>query len=162
MKLQNALEYLSVYGWAIIIIGVALATLYALGVFSPSHFVSSQCFLPAGLYCSSFYLFTNGLLKVNLLQTTQAPINITALGCNENGTAYDMQQPYNPPTGQITLPIGSNYTFSVQCYNGASYYSGSIGDMYSGYLLINYTDITTGFPQVAYGKIVAKVSAQST
>ncbi len=159
MKLQNALEYLTVYGWALIIIGIVLATLYYLGVFSPSNFVSQQCFLPAGLNCISYYMYSNGTLKLDLLQTMQTPINITALGCSENNTVSNMQQPNNPPSDQINLPVGSDHIFSVQCYNGAVPYSGHIGDMFTGSLVVNYTDITTGFPQTVYGKIITKVTA---
>ncbi len=39
LKLQAAMEYLVTYGWAIIIIVVALAVLYSLGVFNPNTYV---------------------------------------------------------------------------------------------------------------------------
>lgn len=39
-KAQAALEYLTTYGWAILIIAVALAALYSLGVLNPSTFAT--------------------------------------------------------------------------------------------------------------------------
>ena len=38
MKAQSAMEYLMTYGWAILIISVVLAALYATGVFNPNTF----------------------------------------------------------------------------------------------------------------------------
>ncbi|MCL4373435.1 MAG: LamG domain-containing protein [Candidatus Marsarchaeota archaeon] len=39
-KAQSAMEYLMTYGWAILIISIALAALFTLGVFNPYTFVS--------------------------------------------------------------------------------------------------------------------------
>ena len=38
MKSQSAMEYLMTYGWAILIIAVALAALFELGLFNPQYF----------------------------------------------------------------------------------------------------------------------------
>ncbi len=158
LKLQSAMEYLMTYGWAILIIAVALGALYGLGVFSPGRFLGSQCLLPAGFSCPSLSMSSNGLLTINLLQATDAPINITAYGCNTNSTIINMQTPYNPPSNQITLQIGANYTFTVQCYSGASPFSGSPGTDFNGYLIINYTNLITGFPQTITGKLFVRIA----
>ncbi|MBI5061057.1 MAG: hypothetical protein HZB67_01985 [Candidatus Aenigmarchaeota archaeon] len=42
-KGQGALEYLMTYGWALLIIVVVAAALYALGVLNPATYASSQC-----------------------------------------------------------------------------------------------------------------------
>ena len=155
--LQSAMEYLLTYGWAIMIIAVALAVLFASGVFNPS--ISQQCLMQSGFNCVNYFMSDNGLLSVSLLQTMQAPINVTALGCNENSIVTNMQEPYSPPSNQIMLDVDSNYTFTVQCYgNSGTVFSGSPGSMYKGYIIVNYTNIETGFPQTAYGSIAVKVS----
>ncbi|MGB9703775.1 MAG: hypothetical protein ACPLXS_03675, partial [Candidatus Micrarchaeales archaeon] len=38
VKSQAAMEYLMTYGWAILIIALALGVLYSLGVFNPKNF----------------------------------------------------------------------------------------------------------------------------
>lgn len=40
LKAQSVIEYVTTYGWAIIIIAVVLAALYGAGVFNPSNFAS--------------------------------------------------------------------------------------------------------------------------
>ncbi len=40
MKLQSAMEYLTTYGWAILIIGISLAALFELGVFNPLNYAA--------------------------------------------------------------------------------------------------------------------------
>ncbi len=157
-KLQSAMEYLMTYGWAILILAIVLAALYGLGVFNASKFLGSQCLLQARFSCPSISMSSNGLLTINLLQATSSPINITALGCNTNSSVVNMQQPYNPPSNQIEMQISSNYTFTIQCYSGSAPFSGSPGGSFNGYLIINYTDLETGFPETMVGKIFVRIS----
>jgi len=157
-KLQSAMEYLMTYGWAILIIAVVLAALYGLGVFNAGNFLSSQCLLPAGFACENLHMYSNGTLFINLMQATSTPINITAYGCNTNNTVINMQTPNNPPSNQVTMQIGANYTFAVKCYSGASVFSGTPGHGFNGYLILNYTNLVTGFPQTLIGKVFVKIS----
>jgi len=156
MKLQSALEYLMTYGWAILIITIVLTAFYAIGVLNPT--ISTQCILPAGFACTNIYLVPNGLLTINLLQATTAPVNITSLGCNTNNQPANMRIPLNPPSNQVKLQIGGNYTFNVPCYRGALVYTGNPGASFNGYIFINYTDTITGFPHTIGGQVVLGVS----
>jgi hypothetical protein len=56
-KAQAAMEFLTTYGWAILILGVVLAGLGYLGVFNPSSYIKSSCQLDAGLACPVFSAF---------------------------------------------------------------------------------------------------------
>ncbi len=154
LKAQSAMEYLITYGWAIIIIAVVLGALYGMGVFNLNNVVSSQCLLQSGFSCESISMPSSGVLSINLLQATEAPINITAIGCNTNSTDVTLQS-VSPP---VTIEIGGNATFAVQCYSGSSPFSGPVGSVFNGYLWINYTNLETGFPGTVTGKIVVKVS----
>ncbi|MFP3279225.1 MAG: hypothetical protein RXP92_02875 [Candidatus Micrarchaeota archaeon] len=154
-KAQSAMEYLMTYGWAILIIGIALAAMFQMGLFNPSKYVMNTCTLPSGLTCGSFFLYSNGTLSVSIGNSLQDPINVTAIGCSPNKTITNMQTPYNPPSNQIYIPIGGSYTFSVNC-NGAS--GLAPGQLYTGYLVINYTDDVTLFPQTIFGRIAVKIS----
>ena len=153
MRLQSAMEYLATYSWAILIIAVALAALYFLGVFNPASFEGQQCILPSGLSCTIVGLAPNGLLTINLLQTTQSQINITATGCSSNSIFSANALPK-----QIAMPTGTNTTLAVQCYSGSSQFSGPVGSPFSGYVLISYNETFTGFPHTASGKVFAKVT----
>jgi hypothetical protein len=153
-KLQSAMEYLMTYGWAILILAIVASVLFAIGAFSPGNSASQVCQLEAGFVCSNYYMVQNGILSVNIYQTTTTPINITAIGCNTNSTYI----PTNTIVPQAYLTIGGNKTINVQCYKGTSPFSGQVDELYVGYLQINYTDVTTGFPEVIYGTVAVKIA----
>ena len=154
-KAQSAMEYLMTYGWAILIIGIALAAMFQMGLFNPSRYVTNTCTLPSGLACGQFILYSNGTLSVSIGNALQDPINVTAIGCSQNETITNMQIPYNPPSNQIYMPIGSSHTFNINCMGASSL---APGQLYIGYLVINYTDDVTLFPQTVFGKIALKIS----
>jgi hypothetical protein len=153
-KLQSAMEYLMTYGWAILILAIAAGVLFSLGVFTPGSAASQICQLEAGFSCANYYMVQNGLLLVNIVQTTTIPINITSIGCNTNQSAIST----NSVVPQAYLPIGGNRTLTVQCYSGATAFSGTVSQLYNGYLEVNYTDVTTGFPEVIYGNVAVKIA----
>ena len=53
-KSQAAMEFITTYGWALLILGVVLAGLAYLGVFNPSNFVKSSCSFDNGIGCPAF------------------------------------------------------------------------------------------------------------
>ena len=158
LRAQSAMEYLTTYGWAILILGIVLVSLYALGVFNPANFASSQCILNAGFSCLSFFITSNGILTVNLEQATSDPVNITAIGCNANQTTANMIAPNNPPSNQLYITVGGNRTVSVQCYAGSTTFSGTPGQLFTGYIALNYTDDVTQLPNTLYGKLSVQIS----
>ena len=153
-KAQSAMEYLMTYGWAILILGIAIAVLYSLGLFSPSSFVTSSCIFPADFSCLSGVLATNGLFSINLEQSTASNINLTAIGCNNLGQTTNMVS-YSP---QKYLLIGSNISLSTLCYSNFTVYTANPGSIYEGYLVMNYTDLQTGFPHTVIGRLIEKVA----
>jgi hypothetical protein len=151
-RLQNAMEFMMTYGWAILILMIVLATLYSLGVFNPP--TPSICALPANVGCLGATLWPNGILQVNIQQATQYTINVVGIGCNDQGVA-------NVPLLAIpqTISIGGNATFSTQCYTSSKWipYNAPIGASFSGYLFVNYTDLSTGFSHTVSGTLIQKV-----
>ena len=75
-KLQSAMEYLMTYGWAILIIGVVLAALYELNVFTPSSYVANICTMPSGFTCIGDSIYGNGMVLLNLGYTNMNPIQV--------------------------------------------------------------------------------------
>jgi len=154
MKAQSAMEYLMTYGWAILIISVVLGALYMMGLFNPSTFISSQCIFPAEFSCLNSYMSSSGILSVNIEQSSSSPINITAIGCNTNATTSDMVK----ESPAMYVPIGQNVTFSIQCYSAGSPYSGTVGSVFHGYILLNYTNVQTGFNHTTIGTLLQKIT----
>jgi len=163
VRLQSAIEFLATYGWAFIMLTIALTVFFTLGVFNANNYAAQQCVFTSGFSCISFFFGADGSLRVNLQQANNAPINITSFGCSRDGIVSNtiMQKPFNPPTNQVFVSEGRNYTLVVQCYTNNGLFSGNSGDIFSGFLLINYTNKFTQLPGTAFGKIAVKVSALS-
>jgi hypothetical protein len=157
MKLQSAVEYLVTYGWAIIIIAIVLAMVYELGYFNPSAFTNNQCIFPADFSCTYSQLSQTGNLLITLEQETGTAVNVTALGCNQNSSITNMVA-YSG-ANQIYLPTGATVNVTMTCYNTHNaIYSGSVGNLFNGYILINYTSSETAFPHTQVGTLVQKVT----
>jgi len=124
-----------------------------MGLFNPNTYVQSICDLPANLFCKSFFLSTSGVLAVTIENTMQDPINITAVGCGNQPLAN--MQAITP----VYLPQGHSYTFNVQCEGAANSH---IGQLYVGYITLNYTDDVTLFSQTLSGKVIVKTVETST
>ena len=115
-----------------------------------------QCLLPAGLSCSISDLTPNGVLLVNILQTTPTQINVSAVGCDTQSLIPSGMSTYR------TLLSSTSSPFIVQCYAGNSITPDnalSIGTLFSGYLIVNYTEVYTGFPHTATGTLLARVTS---
>jgi hypothetical protein len=157
-RIQSAIEFLMTYGWAILILVVVLAALYGLGIFNTGSVTPNLCALPANVGCISATLFPTGSLTINIQQATQYTINVVAIGCNDQGTPVMM----NTISPQVTIGIGGNSTFNgIQCYQTLSGslkpYNALIGQSYKGYIIVNYTDLSTGFLHTAQGALIEKV-----
>ncbi len=154
-KAQSAIEYLTTYGWAIVIITIVLVAMFELGLFQPP--VSTTCIFPAEFGCLSATLFSvNGQVNLTIQQSTQSTINITAFGCNNSGNPSNMVIPNNPPSNQLTVALGSTVTFNVLCYDNGTAVNIAPGQIFKGYIVLNYTDLQSGFPHTAVGQLVAK------
>ncbi len=151
MRLQSAIEYLTTYGWAILIIGIVLGVLFESGLLSPH--VATECSFP-DFQCLSATISSSGIMNINIAPDDFSyPINITAIGCNSAGVLENM----TVITPQITLQPLENFSRSIQCYDNGTAFSSSPGSAYNGYVLVNYTSSNTGFRLLELGKIVLKV-----
>lgn len=60
-KGQAALEFLTTYGWAFMVILVMIAALAYFGVLNPQNLVPDQCVVTSGFTCRDFQVTTNGI-----------------------------------------------------------------------------------------------------
>ena len=128
IKLQSAMEYLMTYGWAILIIAVALGVLFQLGVFNPMTYApkappgACQVVRPNGPYTSSI-VSLQGLCTGEIPQSTvyfgnSGYINITSgvLPCGPipqiTVTAWEKQLP-----GGITPALLNIFSLNTVFFN---------------------------------------------
>jgi YVTN family beta-propeller protein len=147
---QSAIEYLTTYGWAIIIIVIVLIALYSFGFFNSSV---TTCNLGADFYCQNAYVSSNGILSVTILQTTGKQVNVTGISCSVNNASATFQ------ATSYLQNSGSSHTYTAQCYGPNGPYSSSIGTPFKGTVAIRYADVFTGYQHTLYGSLETKISS---
>ncbi len=150
---QTALEYLITYGWVVLVIAIALAALYTLGVFNTSSITPNTCIMTGSFSCMSATLASNGSMHVRISQDTPDPINITKVACDGNQSLIHA----TTLTPQVYVASGQNATFSITCWRNGAVFSAASGTLYNGYLLVSYTDLATGFNYTTVGTLALKV-----
>ena len=139
---QAAMEFLMVYGWAILVVTGVIVALAYFGVMSPAKFFPESCTLSStsGVGCMDFkvtqttahFLLANGGgrdITVN---------NITLEACSE--------------TFDKNFIDGQSYLFNL---TGCSF--DSKGSNVKLDLLLSYTDQLSGFTKVASGSVTAVI-----
>lgn len=134
-KAQAAMEYLMTYGWAILIVIIVAAALFALGVFNPSTYTTStatgfQGFqVPAG----GWQFTSSGQLTLILKN---------AMGSNINITSVQAQFGSNTPvTNSTVTTLGPNDQVTYVISGLGTTTSGS---SYSITVTITYDNLDTG------------------
>ncbi|MGB9732491.1 MAG: hypothetical protein ACP5JN_00670 [Candidatus Micrarchaeia archaeon] len=156
-KLQAAVDFLMSYGVALIIIIIAVAVIYKVGVLNPVA-APVMCTPSPGFSCGIFAINSSGALTIYISQATGGPIVVHGVACSSavngsgNGPAYGniyvtanpAYYPYNsyPPNALqngIVIYSGTGNTLYANCYNSAGIASGRLGNAFIGYLWLNYS-----------------------
>ena len=150
-KSQAALEFIMTYGWAILVVLVAIGALAYFGVLSPDKFLPRRCTLPTGIACVDF-------------EARDAGGGATALDISlRNSLGYDIISVTVKATGcttPATYPLIKNgerepRTLTVQdC-------AFLIGQKYNGQVNISFTNADTGVSHTFQGVIITKVTSTS-
>lgn len=83
------MEFLMTYGWAILVVLVAIGALAYFGVLNPSKFLPSSCTIAPGIGCDDFKVTNTGvqLLLRNGLGDDLTGVTIAISGCTTSGAA---------------------------------------------------------------------------
>ena len=109
-KAQAAMEFLMTYGWALLVVLIAISALAYFGLLNPSRFLPEKAELCTGLFVPSFS-FDSGtdqqidLLVNNGLGKKVYDIQIEATQCDGSSMS---------PTG-TDIPIGGTVMVSTDC-----------------------------------------------
>ena len=170
-KAQSAMEYLMTYGWAILIISIVLAALFALGIFSSSSFIGTTCVASAGYECSTpivhagaFNAILGQSTGVNWLTTnivfitgggTPATLSAGAAACTSTfPSGLNNGQYYTAGfTAAASAPASGAITTCPTSF------SSTVGTTYTGALWVEYTE--TGVSGFLWTEI-ATVTLKST
>ncbi len=80
-KAQAATEFIMTYGWAILVVLIAIGALAYFGVLSPDKFLPERCTFPAGIDCIDKAVITasTGQVELALKNNIGYTINVTSV-----------------------------------------------------------------------------------
>ncbi len=131
---QAALEFLMTYGWAILVVLVAIGALAYFGVLNPGRFLPNVCTLTPGLGCQD-----------SVITSTQVQMVV------QNGMGEDLTITFDTPSctgSSATIKDGAKATVTL---SSCSFSGGRVNED----ITMNWTS-TEGLAHSATGKITGK------
>lgn len=90
-RAQAAMEFLMTYGWAILVVLVAIGALAYFGVLNPSRFLPSSCTIAPGMSCDEFKVTASAdsvqLLLRNGMGEDLTSVDVSISGCTKSAEA---------------------------------------------------------------------------
>jgi hypothetical protein len=155
---QAATEFLTSYGWAILVIMLVLAALVWLGIFNTSQAVPERCTFPAGFACSDVRITDTAISQITLENQMTKTVYVCAIMCTNDlqlGQGSMVVPPECASQGQSTVAIlqtGQKQTITFNPVSQATaclnYFGGKLmspnspyktGDAYTGSIVVFYS-----------------------
>jgi hypothetical protein len=158
-RAQSALEYLLTYGWAILIVIIVGASLYALGVFNPGTFTGKRV---TGF--TQFQMLdhklgdTNSTLTIFVGNRLGKTVTLTDI----NATYKNKYCEYGVPGGDQTFGPNTQKNFTWEC-GGAGDWNTATLDIRTSYSVIVdlvFTDPESGLDHIDSGTLFGAVERQ--
>lgn len=141
-KGQAAMEFLMTYGWAILVVLIAIGALAYFGVLNPSRFLPASCTLMPGLSCDSFKVEgttdTVTLVVRNGLGDDLTNLQLTTTSCSGTPTIANLND-------------GATGTYTAGCT------ALTPGQRFKEVITISYTQ--DGIAHSKSGQIVTEIEA---
>lgn len=145
-KSQAALEFLTTYGWAIVVIMTMVAALAYFGVLNPSKILPNRCAFGTEFQCVDYQISaTANTFRLRLKNNVGEPISISAMTLGSDGqTQYSCPgPPANTPAIPYTFATGSPVDFLFNNCN--SQLSGFVaGEKGKVSITITYNSVASG------------------
>jgi len=154
-RAQSALEYLLTYGWAILIIIIVGASLYALGVFNPGTFTGKRTTGFTQFQMLDQKVDTNAYVTIFLGNRLGKTVTLTDI----NATYKNKGCEYSVPGANQTFGPNTQKSFTWNCSGAGDWSTGSL-DLRTSYSVIIdfiYTDPESGLDHIDSGTIFGAV-----
>lgn len=148
-KAQSAMEYLMTYGWAILIVIIVAAALYALGVFNPSTLTGKRSTGFPNLGAPTDWQYAGTTFTIVMTNNAGKTVTISQAGSTVNCGASGGAVALNYTDASSTWGAGASKTF--QATGCADLASGA----YSLTVNLNYT--TGTFYNIEQGTVTGSV-----
>ncbi|MFT4304062.1 MAG: hypothetical protein ACMXYG_05825 [Candidatus Woesearchaeota archaeon] len=134
-KGQAAMEFLMTYGWALLVVVIAIAALAFFGLLNPSRFLPPKCDLSAGISCVD-YSAVSGTVPMSTLEdgeisiiinngigTTMRNVEIIVRDCeDDDNNLVPMSSKYYA----LSKANFTNFTHCYKCLQDPTYTGGGI------------------------------------
>lgn len=139
-RAQAALEFLTTYGWAFLVIvgAIGALTLFA----GPDYFVSDTCIISDSFSCEAYTLKSNDLL-LRVKNLVGRSLTISAVECSYDGNEY---------SNSFGTTIASGETIDLSCNSIANLPEGNRKAKVT--FSIVYREAGKGFDSYADGHII--------
>jgi len=146
-KGQSALDFLMTYGWALLIMALVIAGMFALGIFDTGSFVGTRATGFVQVSPVGWRVAPDGSLTVMFKNNAGTDIVITQMNATLDTTTITNSTAISIANGEQsgTIPIGS-------------FPSRAASNSYTVKVTIAYNDSTTGFPYTDAGTLSGKVT----
>lgn len=102
-KSQSALEFLTTYAWAFVVITVTISALYYFGIFDFSNYLPQRCIFPSQFKCLDFSL-KPAEVRIKLVNNLGEDIKVTSLQITNDA---------NPPVS-CTVPASFDWQHATE------------------------------------------------
>src|SRR3989344_731683 len=141
-KSQAALEFIMTYGWAILVVLVAIGALSYFGVLSPDRFLPETCTLPAGISCLDQAAYSS-IDEIDVNLKNSLGMDITRITVDITGCTSSFSTPSLKNGGSvIAAPTGCTLTACQK---------------YTGQINVSYSNSDTGVNHKIQGTLSMKV-----
>jgi len=152
-KAQAAMEFLMTYGWALLVVLIAIGALAFFGVLNPSRFLPETCVLAPGFACIDFKVTVSGV-EVILQNGLGNNINI---GSEMTIDAQELHGCIATATGIPQILDGKSQSITIDL-SAAGCNSMTAGSKFKADMVFGYTP-SGGTDHKKVGQIVAKIEA---
>lgn len=150
---QAAIDFLMSYGVALLVMGMAISIIYRLTLVSPL-ITASSCAPTPSFSCNFASLSANGMLTLQLSQSTGGTITVRGVACSSQANVTGNKPAYGniyvtnaisyypsgaTPGAGVTLYSDSNAQFTLYCYSQSGIAVTNLGASFFGFVWINYT-----------------------
>lgn len=147
---QAALDFLMTYGWAIALVVIIAAVLFALGIFDVSNFVGNKAAGFSQIAVKGWGLSTAGTFTIKLSNQAGVPVTI-------NNATVTVGNVTAALTGlPVALALGTDT--SILSTSAGAFGAQVAGSGYTAKVIISYTDTSANFPYVTSGTITGKIA----
>lgn len=155
LKSQAGVDYITSYGFVILFIAIAAYVVLQLGVIN-YRVEPEYCNPSPYINCVAYTINTIGAMTLIMSQSTGGIMDINGAACssainstgnnpefgNVNVVHYTATNNYYPNaqfSNSVVLYPGKEVELTLYCYNAGGVANSNLGDVFTGYLWLNYT-----------------------